>query len=80
MKEYRFSFPASVVEVTSQDGALFVTGVTRGTFKCLCRPYGQNNKGPRKMYIIVAASYAQAAQAAMQSYRKDCFDYGEERK
>lgn len=69
MQKYRFSNPASVVEVSLNPIAK-PEGQFR-VFDCLCRGFGQNNKAPRQNYAIRAVTPFQAAQLAICEYRKD---------
>lgn len=78
MQKYRFSNPASVVEVSKSPLDRPEPGNRYTIFDCLCRGFGQNNKGPRKTYQITATTPSQAARMAIDFYRKDCFGNGQE--
>jgi hypothetical protein len=75
MQKYRFSNPASVVEVTEHRSKFVILKPGERAFNCLCRGYGHNNHEPRKTYVIIAATPSQAARMAIENYRKD---YGQE--
>ena len=77
MQKYKFSNPASVVEVTQKYREDPRDGYTM--YDCLCRGFGQNNRNPRKTYQILAKTSGAAARMAMEFYRKDCFSNGNER-
>ena len=76
MQKYRFSNPATVVEVSKSPLNRPEPGFRYSIFDCLCRGYGQNNKAPRKTYQITATTPAAAARKANENYRKD---YGKEK-
>lgn len=78
MQKYRFSNPASVVEVSEHRGPYLSTKPTEKPFNCLCRGFGQNNHAPRKTYVIVATTPSQAARKAIENYRNDFFKDGQE--
>lgn len=71
MQKYRFSNPASVVEVSKSPLGRPEPGNRYYLFDCLCRGFGQNNKAPRKMYQITATTPSAAARMAIENYRKD---------
>lgn len=75
MQKYNFSNPKSVVEVRDLSGTESGSNPHGKPFSCLCRGFGQNKHAPRKSYVIVAHTPAQAARIAMEKYRKD---YGNE--
>lgn len=80
MQKYRFSNPASVVEVTEHNVSFVIVKPGEKAFNCLCRGFGQNNHAPRKTYVIVASTPSQAARIAIDKYRKEFFEDGEENK
>ena len=65
MQKYKFSNPTSIVEVTR------IGELEPAVFSCLCRGFGQNNKAPRKRYVIDSPTPAAAARLAIEKYRKD---------
>lgn len=71
MQKYNFSNPKSVVEVTEHHSSFVVLKPGERAFDCLCRGYGHNNHGPRREYVIIAATPSQAARVAMEKYRKE---------
>lgn len=75
MQKYRFSNPASVVEVSKSPLDRPEPGNRYTIFDCMCRGFGQNINAPRKKYQITATSAAAAARMAIENYRKD---YGQE--
>lgn len=80
MQKYRFSNPVSVVEVSEYRGSYVSTKPTEKPFNCLCRGFGQNNHAPRKQYFVAATTPSQAARIAIDKYRKEFFEDGEENK
>ena len=76
MQKFKFGNPASVVEVSKSPLDRPEPGNRYTIFDCLCRGFGQNNKGPRKTYQITATTPSQAARMAIDFYRKDCFGIG----
>ena len=75
MQKYRFSNPATVVEVSKSPLDRPEPGNRYTIFDCLCRGFGQNNKAPLKKYQITTTTPAAAARMAIENYRKD---YGQE--
>ena len=74
MQKYKFSNPATVVEVSKSPLDRPEPGNPYTIFDCLCRPFGRA-QGPRKKYQITATTPAAAARMAIENYRKD---YGQE--
>lgn len=75
MQKYRFSNPASVVEVSLSPLDRPEPGSPYKIFDCLCRLFGRNRKGPHKTYQVTATTPAQAARFAIEKFRKE---YGTE--
>lgn len=71
MTKYRFTDPKIVVEVSKSPLNKPEPGNPYYIFDCLCRPFGHNMKGPRKIYQITATTLAAAARMAFNNYKSD---------
>lgn len=74
----KFKFTGSiVVEVSTSPLDRPEPGNPYTIFDCLCRPLGRK-KGFRKQYQVTATTKSQAARFAVESYRKDIVNYGQQ--
>ena len=80
MQKFKFSNPASVVEVSKSPLDRPEPGNRYTIFDCFCRGFGQNNKAPRKTYQVTATTPSAAARLAIGFYRNDFFTDGKENK
>lgn len=74
MQKYKFSNPASVVEVSLSPASEPNPRDPNKIYLCLCRLF-RKRKGPHVPYQIVAATPSQAARKAIEKFRQE---YGTE--